>query len=98
MIHQAEEGFPDRIVQTISPSGHTLANVSFQQPFLMQGILILPALIRMEDKPSFVREPGESFIQHLFRLMGIGAVTDGIANDFTIMQVNAGREKQRLSF
>ena len=52
----------------------------------------MPALIRMEDQPTSVRESGESFIQHLFYLTVIGSVTDCITDDFTIIQVKYRRE------
>ena len=37
-------------------------------------------------------ESGESFIQHFIHLTVVGAVTDGIADDFTIVQVKHRRE------
>ena len=46
----------------------------------------------MEDQPASVRESGESFIQHFIHLTVIGAVADGITDDFTIIQVKHRRE------
>jgi cellulose biosynthesis protein BcsQ len=64
-FQDTEEVFNNCIIQTVTLAGHALVNSLFAKPMLMVFHLILPTLVRVENKSRIIRNLGESFFEHI---------------------------------
>lgn len=64
-LEHGEETLDGRVVETVALSGHTLGDAVFAQLRRERSKLVLPALVRMEDRPSIAVESCDGLVQHL---------------------------------
>ena len=96
-FEQTDEVFRDSIVQTVSFPAHALPNVFLPEHPLVLFVLILPALIGMENQIGSIRNLLKSLIQHSRNHTQNRTVRDGIADQIAAAQIKDGREIELLS-
>lgn len=64
-LEHGEETLDRRVVETVALSGHTLGDAVFAELRSERSKLVLPALVRMENRPSTAIEPRDGLVQHL---------------------------------
>lgn len=86
-FEQAKEVFSYSIVQTVAFATHTLPNaLCFEQP-LVQLVLVLPTLVRVEDQSCSIWNCLKSFIQHGSNHTQNRPLRDGITDQISIVQI-----------
>lgn len=73
-IEHGEETLDGRVVETVALSGHTLDDTMFAQLHRKRSELVLPALVRVENRPLTVGWSCDSLVQHLHEKMELGDV------------------------
>ena len=63
-LEQAEEVFYHGIVQTVALTAHALSDTFLLEHPLVLPVLVLPALVRMEDKTGSIWYLLKSLVQH----------------------------------
>ena len=63
-FEQSEEIFYHSIVQTVTLAAHALANTFLPEHLLVLFVLVLPALVRMENQVCSGRDICKRLIQH----------------------------------
>ena len=63
-LEQSKKVFYHGIVQTVSLSAHALVGCLFAQHLLISLVLVLPALVRMENEVRTIRNLLKSRVQH----------------------------------
>ena len=87
-LENAKEVFHDTIVIAISLSRHALPDALVFEHLLIGSHLILPALIRVQDQLTIVRDLPESIFQHCSDLVEVRARGQRITDDLTIEEIH----------
>ncbi len=96
-FEQAKEVFCDCIVQAVSFSAHTLPDTFCLEHLLVLLVLVLPALVRVENQSGTIRYGCKSFVEHGCYHAQHRSVRDGIADQIPIVQIQDGRKIELLA-
>ena len=91
-FHYAEKVLHHGIVQTVALAAHALDDIVVTQRFLIDCMLIMPTLIRVQYQPFLYSILGVGRIQHVHDHLQVGMVRYGVADDFTVVHVEYRRE------
>ena len=91
-FEQTEEVFYHSIVQAVPFSSHALTDTLFLEHPLILLVLVLPALVRMENQIGSVRYLFKSLVQHGRDRAQNRPVRDRITNQVAAVQIKNGRE------
>ena len=93
---QAKEMFYSRIVQAVAFAAHALPNTLLTKYTLVRFMLVLPALVRVEDQPRSIRYRLKSLVQHGSDHIRNRPAKDGITDQITAVQIQDRRDKSSL--
>ena len=93
-FQQAKEIFHHGIVETITFAAHALPDALTFEHTLVLLVLVVPALVRMEDQLRSVWYGFKSLAQHRSYHTQDGPLRDRIAYQIAVMQIQDGREIQ----
>ena len=96
-LEQPEEVFYHRIVQTVSLAAHTLANTFLPEHLLVLFVLVLPALIGMENEVCSIRNFCKCLVQHGRHHAEHRTIRYGVTDQIAAAQIKDGREIELLS-
>lgn len=91
-FESSKEIFHDTVIQTVSLSRHTLSNSMVCQHLLIVSHLILPSLIRMQQRSRPSRKNRKQTIHHCFGLSKIRSFANRIRQDFRAKQIKDRRQ------
>ena len=94
---QSEEVFCHCIVQTVSFATHTLPDAFCIEHTLVQLVLVLPALVRVENETYPVWYGCKSFVEHRCYHTQNRSLRDGIADQIPVVQIQNGRKIEFLA-
>ena len=95
-FQQPKEILNHRIVQTVTLAAHTLLNAFLLQQPLVPLVLILPALVGMENEIGAVRYLYKGFFHHFSYHGQHRMVVNRVADNITAVKIKDGREVQLL--
>ena len=96
-FEQPEEIFYHSIVQTVSLAAHALANTFLPEHLLVLFVLVLPALVRMENEVCSVRNFCKCLVQHGCHHAEHRVIRYGIADQIAAVQIENWRQIQFLA-
>lgn len=96
-LEQAKKGFDHTVVIAIAFPGHTLVDAMIVQQLAIRFHLVMPALIRMQDQISMLRNYMERFLQHIDDQSKVWRMRERITNDLAIEEVEDRRQIERLT-
>ena len=96
-FEQPEEIFYHSIVQTVSLAAHALADALLAEHPLIPPVLILPALIRMENQVCSGRDLCKRLVQHGGYHAEYRTIRYGVTDQIAAAQIKDGREIELLS-
>ena len=96
-FEQPEEIFYHSIVQTVSLAAHALANTFLPEHLLVLFVLVLPALVRMENQVCFGRDLCKRLVQHGGYHAEYRMIRYGVTDQIAASQIKDGREIELLS-
>ncbi len=94
---QAEEVLCHCIVQTVSFATHTLPDAFSFEHTLVQLVLVLPALVGMENETCPIWYGCKSFVEHCRYHTQNRSLRDSIAHQISVVQIQNGRKIELLA-
>lgn len=91
-LQQTEEILNHSIIKAIALAAHALANALRFQHLLVLLVLVLPALVGMEDEIGTARYGFKGVFQHLRHHGQHGTVIDCVADNVAAIQIENGRK------
>ena len=84
-FQRTKETFHCGIVQTVPFARHALFNPELGQFMAVLGVLVMPALVRVDDQLWLALQTLESLIQHIVDQRQAGPGGHFIRNDFAVI-------------
>ena len=94
---QAEKVFSYRVVQTVSFPAHALPDSFCFEHTLIQLVLVLPALVGVENETCPIRYGCKSFVEHRCYHSQNRSLRDSIAHQISVVQIQNGRKIEFLA-
>ena len=87
---QAEKVFSYRVVQAVSFPAHALPDPLCFEHALVQLVLVLPALVGVENETCPIRYGCKSFVEHRCYHSQNRSLRDGITHQISVVQIQTG--------
>lgn len=92
VLHMAEHLLRRAVVDAVALPGHALHHAGLLQPLAPPGLLVLPAHVRVQDRPGALGHLGHELVEQLVLLGHVGMQRRGPGDDLLAAEIVDRRE------